>query len=82
MTYIVRFEKKVYVGPSVIDSFHDNFMPRSKGWGGGRRARPHLENHKPVGFPSNTGLDPLENHKAAKAAINVGPLWVRQQNAL
>ena len=30
-----------------------------------------LNNHKAKGFLSNTGLDPLENHKATKPAFNV-----------
>ena len=32
---------------------------------------PHLENDKNVGFLSNTGPDPLKNHKAFKSAFNV-----------
>ena len=36
----------------------------------GRRVpRTPLENHKTIGFLSNTGLDPLKNHKATKAII-------------
>ena len=31
-----------------------------------------LENHKNIGFLGNTGPDPLKNHKAIKAAFNVG----------
>ena len=27
-----------------------------------------------IGFLSNTGQDPLENHKATKPAFNVGPI--------
>ena len=41
------------------------------GWTGGRD--PPLENHKNIGFLSNTGLDPLKNHKATKPTFNVGP---------
>ena len=33
---------------------------------GGRGSRHPLENHKAIGFLSNTGPDPLENHKANK----------------
>ena len=29
--------------------------------------------HKNIGFPRNTGPDPLKNHKATKPAFNVGP---------
>ena len=31
---------------------------------------PSLENYKAIGFVSNTGLDPLEDHKATKPAFN------------
>ena len=34
---------------------------------------PPPENHKNIGFLSNTGPDPLENHKATKPAFNVWP---------
>ena len=33
---------------------------------------------KNIGFLSNTGPDPLKNHKAAKPAFNVGPSSARQ----
>ena len=33
----------------------------------------HSENHKNIGFLSNTGPDPLNNQKATKPAFNVGP---------
>ena len=36
------------------------------------------ENHKVIVFLSNTGQDPLENHKATKSAFNVVPSSVRQ----
>ena len=39
--------------------------------GGGQGARPP-ENLKAIGFLSNTGLDPLKNHKATKPVFNVG----------
>ena len=46
--------------------------------GGGRETAtptPPLKNHKNIGFLSNTGPDPLKNHKAActKPVFNVGP---------
>ena len=41
---------------------------------GGQGVRTPLENHKNIGFFSNTGPDPLKNHKATKPAFNVGPL--------
>ena len=43
------------------------------GGGGGGSPDPHPPgNHKAIGFFSNTGLDPLENHKATKPAFNIG----------
>ena len=41
-----------------------------------------LENHKNIGFLSNTGSDPLNNHKATKAAFNVGPSLARHGNGV
>ena len=46
----------------------------SEGWGGGTGGPYLLKNHKNIGFLSNTGPDPLKNHKATKPAFNVGPL--------
>ena len=40
------------------------------------------ENHKTIGFLSNTGLDPLKNNKATKAAFNVEPSSARQRNTI
>ena len=34
---------------------------------------PPLKNHKNLEFLSNTGLDPLKNHKATKPEFNVWP---------
>ena len=34
---------------------------------------PPLKNHKNIGFPSNTGSNPLKNHKVTKPVFNVGP---------
>ena len=45
-------------------------MEPEKGAGG---PDPTLKNHNNIGFLSNTGLGPLNNHKATKAAVNVGP---------
>ena len=50
--------------------------------GGGRGSGPSLKNHKNIGFLSNTGPDPLENHKATKPAFNVGPSSASQLNAI
>ena len=41
--------------------------------GGHKGSGPSQENHKKLGFFSNTGPDPLKNHKATKSAFNVGP---------
>ena len=54
---------------------------------GGPRGRtggpdPPEENHKNIGFLSNTGLDPLKNHKATKPAFTVEPSSARQRNAV
>ena len=38
---------------------------------------PPPKNHKAIWFLSNTGPDPLENHKATKTAFNVGPSSAR-----
>ena len=35
-----------------------------------------------IGFLSNIGPDPLENHKAYKPAFSVGPPSARQRNAI
>ena len=37
-----------------------------------------MVNHNAMGFLSKTGPDPLENHKATKAAFKFGPLSARQ----
>ena len=54
--------------------------------GGGGTGSPTspLENHKNIGFLSNTGPDPLKNHKATKIkpAFNVGLSSARQRNAI
>ena len=55
-------------------------MHGSREGAGGRN--PLLKNHKNIGFLSNTGPDPLKNHKAAKPAFNDGPLSARQWNAI
>ena len=35
-----------------------------------------------IGFPSNTGTDPLKNRKATRPEVNVRPSSGRQQNAI
>ena len=50
--------------------------------GQGSDPPPPPKNHKNIGFLSNTGPDPLKNHKAAKPAFNVGTSLARQRNAI
>ena len=40
------------------------------------------EKSQNIGFLSNTGPDPLKNHKATKPAFNVGPSSARQPNTI
>ena len=40
------------------------------------------ENHKIIGFHSNTGLVTLLNHKATKPGFNGRPPSVRQRNGV
>ena len=56
-------------------------MCRSRG-GGDRGPDPSPEKSKKIGFFSNTGVDPLKNHKATKPAFNIGPSSARKQNAI
>ena len=48
--------------------------------GGGIRTPQKI--HKNIGSLSNTGSDPLKNHKATKPALKVGPPSARQGNAI
>ena len=41
-----------------------------------------MKKHKNKGCLSDTGPDPLKNHKAVKPAFNIGPLSDRQRNAV
>ena len=52
--------------------------------GGDRGSRPPFppEKSQKIGFLSNSGLDPLKNHKAIEPAFNVGPSSAHQQNAI
>ena len=50
---------------------------------GGPDPSPPLKIHKNIGFPSNTGPDPLKKHKQGyQGAFNVGPSSARQRNAI
>ena len=54
-------------------------MQRGGGaWGPG----PHQKNHRNIGFLSNTGPDPLNNHKATKPAFYAGPSAARQRKPI
>ena len=57
--------------------FIDSCVDPEEG-GQGVRNPPPLKNYKNIGFLSNTGLEPLENHNATKPAINTGPSSVSQ----
>ena len=47
------------------------------GRGSGPPPPPPGKNHKYIFFLSNTGPDPLKNHKATKPEFNVGPSSAR-----
>ena len=49
---------------------------------GGLDPPPPLRNKKSIGSLSNTGQDPLKNHKATEPAFNVGPSSARQRKAI
>ena len=60
------------------------FMCRSRGGAGGLDPPPPLKNHK-KGFFSNTGPNPLKNHKATKPVLNpaiIGPPGKRHLNGV
>ena len=42
------------------------------GGGGGQGVQTPLKNNRKYGFFNNTGLDPLENHKATKPVFHDG----------
>ena len=46
---------------------------------GGSDSPPPLKNHKNIGYLSNTGQDPLKNHKASKPAFDFGPSTAHQR---
>ena len=49
---------------------------------GGQGSGPLLKNHKNIGFLSNTGPEPLKNHKATKPAFYVEPSFARHRNGV
>ena len=52
------------------------------GGGGGQGVQTPWKIKKNIGFLSNTGPDPLNNHKATMPAFNVGPPSARQWNRI
>ena len=67
------------VGNIFLSSSH----ARIQRGGGVGNPDPHpLNNHKNIGFLSNTGADLLKNHKAPKVAFKVGPSLARLQIAI
>ena len=64
-------------------AFGDPCKVRSSRRGtGGPDPPPPPEKSQNIGFLSNTGPDPLKNHKATKTAFNVGPSSASQRNAI
>ena len=49
---------------------------------GGQGVRTPLENYKNIGLLSNSGPDPLNNHKANKPTFNLAHISARQRNAI
>ena len=64
----------------------ESCIPFMGGFRGGIKAGgvdpPPLKDPKNIGFLSNTGPDPLKNHKVTKPAFNVGPSSASQRNAI
>ena len=69
----------------IPDHTHSWMDPEGGRWFG---PPPHTHTHthekitKNKGSLSNTGPDPLNNHKATKTAFNLGPLSTHQRNAI
>ena len=77
--YFCRNDNTYIIYPRCLIVTHVRIQ-RGQGFGPGRP--PSLKNHKNIGFLSNTGPDPLKNHKAAKPAFNNGQSLARQRNAI
>ena len=54
-------------------------MCGSRGGGGGAGGPDPPENHKNIGFLSNSGPDSLKNYEATEPALNIGPSSARQR---
>ena len=75
---------EVHKGNVSLLCFPESFILRTP-WAdpeGGQGVGTPLENHKNIGFLSNTGPDSFKNHKATKPAFNVGLSLARQRNAI
>ena len=59
-----------------------NMVHGMRGSRGGTGVRTPLKSHKAIVFVSSTGPHPLENHKTAKPAFNVGPPSTHQWKAI
>ena len=68
----------VRLGREVSCTFKNRPIHGSRGGGTGG-PDPQLKNHKNIGFLSNSGLDPLKDHKATKPALNVGTSSARRR---
>ena len=73
---IVFTLRAILIIRNMLHSSRYSLMCGSIGWTGGPPT-PSLENYKNIGFLSNTGWGPLNNHKATKPAFHVGPSLVR-----
>ena len=60
---------------------YDQHRGRIQRWGQGVRTPP-LVIHINIEFLSNTGPNPLKNHKNTNPALNVGPSSARQRKAI
>ena len=74
--YTVVFSSSQHVVDPLLEQEDLKVLKAISGSRGGDRGSgpPPLKNQKNIGFLSNTGLNPLENHKTTKLAFNVGPL--------
>ena len=76
---------KIFLGILTLILSYTNIHFTWAGPEGGQGSGPPprlITNHKSIGFLSNTGPDPLKNHKATKPALNVGPSSARKRNAI
>ena len=62
-------------------SWGTRLMDGSRGETGGPIS-PAMKNHQNIGFLSNTGPDPLKNHKTTRPVFNVGPSSTLKQNVV